>query len=72
MGAAIWSVIDPSNIGSVDLEKLHSLLASKFGKDKSSQKSNSVVDRAIAKIIERTGGGFKGLQKYSFTFKRRL
>ena len=63
MAAAIWKVIDPSNVGSVELEALHSLLANKFGKDKSSQKSSSVVDRAIAKIIERTGGGLKGLQR---------
>jgi hypothetical protein len=38
---------------------------SRFGKDKSSSKTNSVIDRVRAKILERCGGtgGIKGLAK---------
>jgi hypothetical protein len=46
----------------MDMNTLHRYFAEKFGKDKTS-KSNSTVERAVAKIIERSGGGFKGLQR---------
>jgi hypothetical protein len=50
---------------SVLLSSLHEQLGARFGKDKSS-KPNSVVDRAISKILERSGGNLKGLQRLIF------
>ncbi len=60
-----WNILDPNRIGSVGLNDAHDILCIRFGKDKSSQKQQtSVIDKAVAKIIQRSGGGsFKGLQK---------
>mmetsp|Transcript_9325 Transcript_9325/g.14050 ORF Transcript_9325/g.14050 Transcript_9325/m.14050 type:complete len:1135 (+) Transcript_9325:93-3497(+) len=65
--AHIWESVAESCAGkktapSIGINDLHKYFCNKYGKDKSS-KSHSVVDRAIAKIIERSGGGFKGLQR---------
>lgn len=59
----LWEEVtnDPSS-SSISLSDLHSYFTNKFGKDKSS-KSIGVVERAVARIIERSGGGLKGLQK---------
>eukprot|EP00604_Paraphysomonas_vestita_P002308 CAMPEP_0174818508 /NCGR_PEP_ID=MMETSP1107-20130205/1201_1 /TAXON_ID=36770 /ORGANISM="Paraphysomonas vestita, Strain GFlagA" /LENGTH=327 /DNA_ID=CAMNT_0016030435 /DNA_START=313 /DNA_END=1296 /DNA_ORIENTATION=+ len=59
----LWEEIT-NNSGAVNLSlsELHAYFTNKFGKDKSS-KSNGVVERAVARIIERSGGGLKGLQK---------
>ena len=62
----IWKALDPKNIGMISITELHELLASKFGKDKTTAKaSGGVIERAIAKILERSGqtGGSKGLQR---------
>jgi hypothetical protein len=46
------------------------MLAERFGKDKSSNKNASVLDRVKAKILERCGsgtgggGGIKGLARF--------
>ena len=59
-----WNILDPKRIGSIELNELHAILCTRFGKDKSSLKQQvSIIDKAVAKIIERSGGGFKGLQK---------
>jgi len=49
---------------------LHKILSGKFGKDKSALKEQnaSVVDRVVAKILQRAGGssggvGIKGLMR---------
>jgi len=63
--ASIWKAIDPLDVGSIDLATLHEMLASRFGKDKSSGKNSGIIDKVIAKILERCGGagGIKGLQR---------
>lgn len=61
--ARLWEEItNNSGMASIPLSDVHSYFTNKFGKDKSS-KSGSVVERAVAKIIERSGGGLKGLQR---------
>ena len=61
--AALWTeVTGREDAQSIDMNSLHQYFTAKFGKDKSS-KAGSVVDRAVAKIIERSGGGLKGLQR---------
>jgi hypothetical protein len=65
--ADVWSELDARRLGFVELGALHAYLSERFGKDKSSSKSVSVVERVIAKIIERSGpGGMKGLQRSAF------
>jgi len=62
--ALLWKAIDVRNVGVIELTDLHSMLAARFGKDKSS-KSSSVLEIVKAKILERCGssGGIKGLAK---------
>lgn len=56
--------------GSISLVELHEYLGKRFGKDKTSKQSGSVIERVIAKIRARAGGdsgmGIKGLAKYVF------
>jgi hypothetical protein len=59
----LWEeVAQSASSTSVPLVDIHDSLSNKYGKDKST-KSGGVVERAIAKIIERSGGGLKGLQR---------
>ena len=64
----IWESIGTGSAGFVELAALHNFLGGKFGKDKSGAKGGSVIDRVVAKIISRAGGGsggpgIKGLMK---------
>ncbi len=56
----LWDEITRNE--SLPLSDLHTYFSDRYGKDKSS-KSGGIVERAIAKIIERSGGGIKGLQR---------
>lgn len=59
-----WLILDPQRRGFVELSEIHQVLCSRFGKDKASQKEQtSIFEKAVAKIVERSGGGFKGLQR---------
>ena len=66
--AAIWTSLAQDCGGNastaiISLDDFHQYFGKKFGKDKSSKSSN-VIDRVIAKIMERCGGGgLKGLQR---------
>ena len=62
---AMWKILDPDNVGSLELEKVHAFLSSRFGKDKSATKSIGVIDRVRQRILERCGqaAGIKGLQR---------
>lgn len=66
--AAIWTSLTQDCGGNastslISLDDFHQYFGTKFGKDKSS-KSTNVIDRVIAKIMERCGGGgLKGLQR---------
>ena len=62
----VWDVIDPNNSGSVEIEAIHNMLASRYGKDKAASKNGGVIDKAIKKILERCGenGGIKSLQRF--------
>ena len=61
---ALWKAIDSANTGTVELQELHNMLASRFGKDKSS-KPTGILEKVKAKILERSSGsgGIKGLTK---------
>lgn len=63
--ADIWKVVDPKNVGSIEVNHLHDMLADRFGKDKTAFKSTGVIERMIKKILERCGekAGIKGLSK---------
>jgi hypothetical protein len=67
--ADIWTSVAKDCGGSastsiITLDDFHQYFGTKFGKDKTS-KSTNVIDRVIAKIMERCGGGgLKGLQRY--------
>jgi hypothetical protein len=52
--------------GTVELQALHDMLSQRYGKDKSASKNTGIIEKVIAKIIERSGksGGIKGLAKY--------
>ena len=45
---------------------LHDMLSQRYGRDKSASKNTGIIEKVIAKIIERSGksGGIKGLAKY--------
>jgi Ca2+-binding EF-hand superfamily protein len=59
----LWEeVTQSSSSTSMPLADIHNYLSNRYGKDKST-KSGGVVERAIAKIVERSGGGLKGLQR---------
>jgi hypothetical protein len=61
--SSLWGeVAQNSASSSLQLSDIHSYFANRYGKDKST-KSGGVVERAIAKIIERSGSGLKGLQR---------
>lgn len=62
---AIWQLIDPRNVGSVEVPVIHVLLGKRYGKDKTMQKGTGIIERAIKKILERCGelSGLKGLQR---------
>ena len=62
---AMWKILDPDNVGSLELENVHAFLSSRFGKDKSATKSIGVIDRVRQRILERCGqaAGIKGLQR---------
>jgi hypothetical protein len=63
---ALWAILDPNGTNIVPLEEIYGIVSGKFGKDKSSMKSGSVMEKVIAKIVERcggSGGGIKGLQR---------
>ena len=65
----MWKIIDPKSENLIEFEKIYEILSNKFGKDKSSSKSGSVMERVVAKILERCGGGgIKGLQRYPYIF----
>jgi hypothetical protein len=65
----LWQEVDPKNSGYVDLSVLHSYLSDRYGRDKSSAKPSSVLERVINRIKERGGGGgIKGLQRYFHLF----
>jgi hypothetical protein len=59
----MWRSLDPNNVGSIELTALYEILSSKFGKDKKSSGSGGVIERVIAKILERCSaqGGIKAL-----------
>ena len=59
----MWRSLDPNNVGSIELTALYEILSSKFGKDKKSSGTGGVIERVIAKILERCGaqGGIKAL-----------
>ena len=61
----IYKLLDPKNLGYVDLNELHELLASRYGKDKTANKNMGVIERVIKKILERCGenAGIKGLSR---------
>lgn len=65
---AVWTSVATdcggnASTSSITLADFHQYFGRKFGKDKSS-KSNNVIDKVIAKIMERCGGGgLKGLQR---------
>lgn len=71
----IWNTLGSSSpnctaSGSIEMPTLHKILSGKFGKDKTAlrEQNSSVVDRVVAKIIQRAGGssggaGIKGLMK---------
>ena len=62
--ALMWEEICPGGETVIELEKMYDIISRKFGKDKGSSKSGSVLDKVIAKILERCGGGgLKGLQR---------
>ena len=63
--ALVWKAIDPKDMGSIEVQAIHDALSTRFGKDKSSGKGQGVIERVIAKILERAGanGGLKGLQR---------
>ena len=65
---SLWSHIDPQGAGIVEFTALHETLAGRFGKDKTSAKAVSVVDKVIARLLERAGsaGGIKGLSRYAY------
>lgn len=62
---SLWQVIDTGNAGVVEVNTIHNLLADRYGKDNSTQKSLGVIERAIKRILERCGenAGIKGLQR---------
>jgi hypothetical protein len=66
--ATIWTSVAQDCGGNastsiITLSDFHQYFGKKFGKDKSSKSSN-VIDRVIANIMERCGGGgLKGLQR---------
>jgi hypothetical protein len=72
--AALWNIVDPTNLGAVEVSSIHRLLSDRFGKDKSAQKNYSVIDRVIKKILERCGegAGIKGLSRYVYIFFVRI
>eukprot|EP00606_Chrysophyceae_sp_TOSAG23-5_P000814 GSChrysophyteH2.ASY1.ANO1.1620.1 assembled CDS len=60
--------VDPGNVGSIEVTKLHELLSSRYGKDKKSAcegAAGGIVPRVIARILARCGekAGIKGLQR---------
>lgn len=61
----IWTLIDPKNVGTVDVAMIHEFLGDRYGKDKSQSKGTGIIERAIKKILERCGelAGLKGLQR---------
>lgn len=61
----LWKAVDPGIVGSVEVSTIHTLLASRYGKDKSVAKSAGVIEKVIKKILERCGekSGIKGLQR---------
>ena len=62
--ALMWEEFCPAGETFINLEKMYEKISEKFGKDKSASKSGSVLDKVIAKILERCGGGgLKGLQR---------
>jgi len=62
---SMWAVVDSKGENFIPLETIYEIISSKFGKDKNSAKFGSVMDKVIAKIMERCGGsgGIKGLQR---------
>jgi hypothetical protein len=61
--AKLWEeVAHNSASASLQLSDIHNYFSSRYGKDKSAR-PGGVVERAVAKIIERSGGGLKGLQR---------
>jgi Ca2+-binding EF-hand superfamily protein len=62
---SIWKNVDATNAGVVELGTIHNILATKYGKDSGSTKNNGVIERVVAKILERCAGqgGIKGLQR---------
>ncbi len=62
--ALVWQILDPKRTGYMELDEIHKILCTRYGKDKTSLKENtSIFNKAVNKIIERSGGGFKGLQR---------
>ena len=61
---AMWAVIDQNDAGSSEISKLHSMLSSRYGKDKTF-KTQGVIERVIARIMTRCGqkSGIRGLQR---------
>lgn len=61
----IWTLIDPKNVGTVDVSIIHEFLGDRYGKDKTQHKGTGIIERAIKKILERCGelAGLKGLQR---------
>eukprot|EP00605_Chrysophyceae_sp_TOSAG23-4_P001099 GSChrysophyteH1.ASY1.ANO1.1205.1 assembled CDS len=64
----MWKAIDPKNVGSIEVKELHSLFASRYGKDKKSASEGAaggIIQRVIARILSRCGekAGIKGLQR---------
>ena len=54
----MWDTLAEGRETILQLEKIYEIISTKFGKDKSSSKSGSVVDKVVAKIIERCGGAY--------------
>jgi hypothetical protein len=60
----VVSMVEDKHMGSIDIQECHTLIASRFGRDKESLRPSSVVERVKAKIVERSRHtGFKALQR---------
>ena len=63
----IWKTIDSRNQGHIEVDVLHNMLGSRYGRDKTTAAAQNanVIDRVIKKILDRCGenAGVKGLAR---------